>query len=511
MFNFYIPGSMHVEFLITAQAAKEAEEFFVEGDAIRDISGCPHKEVRRKSLVGSVVEHEYFHHRHACSTTYGLFQFEIDSHALHHRESIVKALPKPTKLVSPFPIAEFRETLDAPLSSALALCGLTDIMLTALDKLQIDVLRLGIEDNQFRYPVSIPQTGPSKEERVAVENSLTTNDLVEAIAAWKQYSWLLIHWYYGGFPDPTTLEREWLSWLRETNPSYLAAANYVAERSGAYLKHGLFGIILDLALMPPLFSSGDFGWTQISPPLRLEAILDACNDLPKSIIKRDVLELLTLSEYSHIVEMIETKLGWQPMTKSIDDALACLHRDSQTLEAWNNQGELMAQAKNAGLVFSTGLAAYTMQFYHGLVNRKLYPGYVLFPHYHPNRELLGHLMCPITTNYADGMSLNVLRVGPDEFGMHPFLALLVLWDICWGLWLYETVNESTEAIGMKPHSRRFYAQIPRALQDTYRSSAIASKILDVLLQDWMPFEQFLSLRLGKDHDTYFVSHADDSP
>lgn len=513
MLNFYIPGTMHVDMSITNQQNAAASQYLIDGGIkIRDLSQKPIDKVFKQSLIASIQEHEFFHHRHSCSITYGYLTFIVSSIASSYRLEAVKHFPKPENIstlvdLSKPAINEFRD----PFLYNMLRCQSIDLFLyfiENLDKKHAESLIAADEHINDYVRIHLLALSPTIKEKNIINKSPTVADLIEAIATWKQFNWLSLIWYGGQSPHARALEKEWLSWLSTNNPMYLNIANYIYSRCNVTLKNSMFGIIIDLALNPPVFSQGITDWTEFSPRLRLEAILDICKKLPKRFIKKDYLELITPDEYKYIVDRIEDQLAWRKSKDIISDVLKHIDKSINDLEKFYKSPNKGSKEYFEKLFHSRLTYAYLSQFQNGLINNAIYPGYMLFPWHNPNSEFVGNLLRPIATQYYDKLVLNIMRMedDPNRTFIYDLLGIwIILQDMTENLWLFETINQNIKQT-KKHYARKFYNGIPDALRVHFNYSKKVKKEVKTLLKKWKPFETFMSHRIGKDYNTYFVHY-----
>lgn len=513
MLNFYLPGTMHVDMGITHRQNSAASYYLNDKDGkIRDLSHKSKDKVFEKSLIASVQEHEFFHHRHSCSITYGYLSFIVSSIGLTLRQDVAKLCPKPKAKDTLIDFSKYKLIdLKDPYLYMVFRCRSIDLLLTSIENLDYKVAESIISTEELiksYFKIYLPKSAPTDEEKEKLSRSLSCVEIIEAIATWKQYNWLSLHWYAGRSPYAQELEKEWISWLGQNNPMYLNAANYIYSRCNVALKNSLFGIILNLSLNPPIFSQEIKSWSEFSPSLRLEAILDACKKLPKKYLERDYLELITQDEYTYIIDKIEGQLGWHRSKDIISDTLIDINKTLNHLEKYHKPSSKGSKEYFEKLIHTRLIYAHTVQFQNGFLDNIIYPGYMLFPWYHPMSTFVGNLIRPIVTQYVDKLFINIMRMEDEpnkSFVYDPFGIFILLQDMTENIWLLETFNQNIEQ-SPKTYARQFYRRIPDAMKTHFNYSKKVKKEVKVLLKNWKTFEQFMSKRLNKDYFTYFVFH-----
>lgn len=503
---------MHVDMGITHKANSTASDYLLDkGEMIRDLSQKPKDKLFEKSLIASVQEHEFFHHRHSCSTSYGYLSFIISSIGLNIRMETAKLSPIPKAKDQFVEFSKIKiDDLRDPYLFNILRCQLIDLLLASIENIDIELATSIISSEELidKYlTIYLPTNIPTDEEKRINTISPTCTDIIESIATWKQFNWLSLIWYGGRSPYSQDLEKEWLSWLSNNNPNYLKTANYICKRSNLTLKNGLFGIILDLSLNPPVFSQGITNWTEFSPRLRLDAILDVCKYLPKEFITKDYLELTTKDEYTFIVDVIESKLGWHRSKDIFNDTLANITKIIKLFDSYHNSPVEGSKKYLEKKINDKAISAYLSQFHYGLYNNIYCPGYMLFPWNHKMSSFVGGLLRPIVTQYSDRLFINSMRIhnqGNKSFIYDPVTLYFVLQDMAESIWLLETFNQNIKQTN-KNYARKFYKGIPGALIEHFNYSSKVKKEVKVLLRGWKKFEKFMSYRLKKDYHTYFVA------
>ena len=512
MSNFYLPGTMHVDIEITYRENMLAYNYLFDKDTvIKNLSKKSKDEVFEKSIIASVQEHEFFHHRHSCSVTYGYLSFIVNSLGLTLRQEIAKLFPKPTVKDVLFDFSKYKkiDLLKDPLLYFVFRCRAVDLLLTSFENLDFKVAESIISTEELinkYFKIYLPKSIPTEKEYEKLRGSLSCTEILEAIACWKQYNWSSLIWYGGQSPYAQELEKEWISWLALNNPVYLNTANYIHSRCKVALNNSLFGIILNLSLNPPIFTKEIKSWTEFSPRLRLEAILEICNNLPKKYIERDYLEFISQDEYIEIVNTIEEELGWYKSNDIIRDALEDINSTYNCIENLHQPSNL-GSTKYLGKIIHTRLVhSYNTQFQHGLLNNMIHPGYMLFPWFHSMSSYIGDLVRPIATQYFDKLCINTMRLEDEpnkSFVYDPVGVFILLQDMTENIWLLETFNQNIEQ-KQKAYARQFYKRIPNAMKTHFNYSNKVKNEVNALLINWKTFEQFMSKRLNKDYSTCFI-------
>ena len=486
MINFYLPGTMHVDMSIKSMDITKANQFFFHknGVDIKNISDKSIDEIYGNSLISSIQEHEFFHHRHSCSSTYGYFAFVLQSISLSYRSEIAKNIYKPASDIEDFKINSFdKAKLNNPFYYNMAKHCSIELFMKCFEGLDGKCCQniINNDDNLQEYlAVTIPQTDKSQSENKLLHSTPKTIDLIEAIATWKQFNWLSLVWLVGQTSHLQELEKKWLSWLSKNNPAYLSTANYIYSRTGIALRNSLFGIIIDLALNPPLFTDGKFSWEEISPQLRLEAILNACAKLPRKIIEKDYLELITAEEYQSILDLLEGEIGWKKSADNTTDALKHIDKSIKSLK------EIHGSPKKGTIEYSHKhfhsklVLSYLAQFNNAMLNHAAFPGCMLFPWLSKVTEFTGNLIRPIATQYYDKLSINILRIegglgGNKGYIYDPVGVWIILEDMAENIWLYETINQNAHQ-KEKIFARKFYNSIPDAISSHFNYSRETRKM-----------------------------------
>ncbi len=374
-------------------------------------------------------------------------------------------------------------------------CQSIDLFPYLFENMEVHRLKSLISSDEYVNDYSmiqLPTLSPTEYEKKVISELPTCSDLVEAIATWKQFNWLSLIWYGGQSPHSQTLEKEWLSWLGKNNPKYLKTANYIAERSSITLKNSMFGIIIDLALNPPIFSQGISCWTEVLPQLRLNAILNIIDKLfSEEDIKKDYLELISPKEYEAIIDKIENKLGWHKSKEIVHDTLKSISKSLDKLKEYNYKSKIEKE------IHSRLINAYLLQFNHGLINNIMYPSYMLFPWNNPHSSMLGSLLRPIATQYSDRLVINIMRLEdlPNQsFVYDPTGLWIILKDMAESIWLFENINQNLKQT-RKFFARKFYNGIPDALRNHFNYSTKVKKEVKLLLRKWDSFDEFISHRI----------------
>lgn len=350
------PLTLHAEIPVSYQSF-ESSTNCLSSDLLFIPNNLREKDPVNSAILQAKVEHEFFHARHFFSSTFCWVTYYLNWIYVNHKKMFINSIDyggfirdtdgfrnlaahkKDWRAAYSMSALTYLEPLIEILSNPDRDQDCVDLFDIGLDAMKIwnrdadrstktrSILIPGFE---FCEPFHLLPNAVISDDFECLKSILSPAALMEGIATWREYmyfSQMVLQTRRREFSDATA---NWINSVK--GQRYRAAADQIYLACGANMSCMLPGVLIDIALNPPI-SSASIAFADFHPSSRFKKIIEVIGDISPALAKIDNTELVDDNFYNEVESFICKRLGWsrvldntQNLAKRLQDSIKTMYK-----------------------------------------------------------------------------------------------------------------------------------------------------------------------------------------